>query len=123
MAAEVAPRKVSAGSVLFRTGLFHLLITAMTPKKERALNANAAPTPTDATTKPPSPGPTARARLNSIPFRAKAAGNSSLSTSSGKIALQVGDSTASPIDNPSESRNRSHGVITPGNVATVSTSG
>src|SRR5580693_4730894 len=113
MAAEVAPRKVSAGNVLFRAGLFHLATTAMTPKKDKALNANAALTPTAATINPPRPGPTARARLNSIPFSASAAGNSSLLTRSGNIALQVGDSTASPTDSAKVSRSKSQGVITP----------
>jgi hypothetical protein len=107
--------------VLFRAGLFHRAITTITPKNEMALKQNAAPTPTAATMKPPNPGPNARARLNSIPFKASAAGKSSLLTNSGKIARHEGDSTASPIDNPSVSNSKSQGVITPKTVATVST--
>src|SRR5262249_51530064 len=74
-----------------------------------------------ATTAPASAGPTARARLNSIPFRADAAARSSFSTNSGKTARHVGDSNASPEAKAKVSIRRSSGEVRPPVVSAVST--
>src|ERR1700683_3143980 len=110
-AAEVAPLKVSAGKVAFGTGRFQRAITTITPRKERTLRRKTVPTPAIAITRPPRAGPTARARLNSIPFRARAGDKSSLDTSSGKIALHAGDSSASPIESAKVSSSNTQGVM------------
>src|SRR4030081_1935156 len=89
-AAEVAPVKVS-GRVAFGTGRSQRAITTITPRNERTFRRKTVPTPAIAIIRPPRAGPTARARLNSIPFRASAGDKSSLGTSSGKIALHAGD--------------------------------
>src|SRR5580658_8968564 len=86
MAATVAPVNVSGGAVRLRTGLFHFATTKMTPKNVKKFVTNAVATLAAAMTAPPSAGPTARARLNSIPLSADAAGRSSLGTNSGRIA-------------------------------------
>src|SRR5579859_3266672 len=71
MAAAVAPVNVSAGAVRLRIGLFHLATTRMTPKNETTFATKAIATPAAAITAPATAGPTALARLNSIPFRAE----------------------------------------------------
>src|SRR6267378_809704 len=76
----------------------------------------------DATTSnPPCAGPIARARLNSMPFRAMAGINPSCGTTSGRTARQVGASSASPIDNASVKRSNAQGVIKCRAVRTAST--
>src|SRR6266513_2424950 len=107
----VAPLSVSAGSWLFRAGRFQRAITAITPRKESAFSTNAVATPATAIISPARPGPTARDRLNSIPFNAIAGDRSSFGTSSGKIARHVGASIASPAESPKVSRSSNHGVI------------
>ena len=97
-AAEVAPVKVSAGRVAFGMGRFERAITTITPRDEKTFRRKTVPTPAIAIMRPPRAGPTARARLNSIPFRARAGDKSSLRTRSGKVALHAGDSSASPIE-------------------------
>src|SRR5580693_3142727 len=98
MAATVAPVKVSGGALCLRIGRFHFATTRMTPKKDATFATKAVATPAAAITTPARAGPTARARLNSIPFSADAAARSSLDTNSGRIALQVGVSNASPAE-------------------------
>src|SRR5260370_3302806 len=52
------------------------------------------------------PGPTARARLNSIPLSAEAASRSSFATNSGRTARHVGVSKASPAESANVSASR-----------------
>ncbi len=59
--------------------------------------------------------------LNSIPLSADAAGRSSLGTSSGSTARQVGVSNASPADKAKVKPSSSQGVIAPARVVTAST--
>ena len=70
---------------------------------------------------PASAGPTARAKLNSMPLRADAAARSALPTSSGNTARQVGVSIASPAERANVSASSSHGEMKPPMVATAST--
>src|SRR2546430_11656811 len=86
MAADVAPEKDSAGNELFGMRRFHRAMTRITPRNDTTLIRKAVLTPAIAITIPPRAGPTARARLNSIPFRASAGDRSSFDTNSGKIA-------------------------------------
>src|SRR5580704_14928959 len=113
MAATVAPANVSGGAVLFRTGLFHRATTRMTPKNDTKFATNAVATPATDMTMPARAGPTARARLNSIPLRADAAARSSLATSSGRIARHVGVSNASPAESANVNTSSSQGDIKP----------
>src|SRR5262249_43421071 len=92
-------------------GLFHLATTRMTPKNDTKLATKAVATPAAAITTPASAGPTALARLNSIPFRADAAARSSFDTTSGRIARQVGVSNASPAESANVSASNNQGVI------------
>ena len=92
----------------------------MTPANETAFTTNAGPTPATAISAPASAGPTARARLNSIPFNADAAARSALGTSSGRMARHVGVSSASPAEIANVKASSSHGVIAPANVNTAS---
>src|SRR5438270_7923945 len=107
MAATVAPLNVSGGVVRLRVGLFHLAITRMTPTKDTRLATNAMVTPAAAMTIPARAGPTARARLNSIPFSADATARSSLDTNSGRIARHAGVSNASPAERANVNTSRS----------------
>src|SRR5580704_3108085 len=111
MAAAVAPVKVSVGNLLFVTGRFHLAMTTITPRNEIAFTKNAVLTPARAMITPPNAGPTARARLNSIPLRARAGVNSDRGTNSGKMARQAGDSIASPMERAKVSSSRNQGLI------------
>src|ERR1700727_565767 len=113
IAATVAPEKDSGGALLLRTGLFHLATTRMTPKNDTKFATNAVATPAAAMTIPASAGPTARARLNSIPLSAEAGARSSLGTNSGRIAPHVGVSNASPAESAKVSTKSIHGDITP----------
>src|SRR5271169_7043320 len=113
IAATVAPEKDSGGALLLRTGLFHLATTRTTPKNDTKFATNAVATPAAAMIMPASAGPTARARLNSIPFSADAAARSSLGTNSGRIARQAGVSNASPAERVNVSTSSSHGDMTP----------
>jgi len=81
------------------------------------------PTPAIAMIIPARPGPTARARLNSMPLSDAAAGRSSFGTSSGSSARQVGALNASPADKAKVRISSMSGVIDPLTVspATVST--
>src|SRR5277367_3960515 len=120
MAATVAPVNVSGGAVRLRIGLFHLATTTMTPRNDTKFRTNAVATPAAAMTKPASAGPTALARLNSIPFSADAAARSSLDTNSGRIARHVGVSNASPAESAKVSTSNSHGDMNPAMVKTTS---
>src|SRR5580704_10241241 len=113
IAATVAPVTVSGGVVRLTAGRFQRATTRITPKKDKVFNRNAAPIPANAITKPASAGPTARAKLNSMPLSADAAGRSSFSTSSGKTARQVGVSNASPADRAKVRMSSSTGDILP----------
>src|ERR1700692_3341945 len=109
MAATVAPEKDSDGGLLFRTGLFHRATTRMTPKNDTKFVTKAAATPATDMITPASAGPTARARLNSIPLSAEAAARSSLGTHSGRIARHAGASNASPAESHNVSTKSIHG--------------
>src|SRR5579863_4154501 len=98
MAATVAPVSVSGGVLRLRIGLFHFATTKMTPQNDTTFATKAVATPAAAMTMPASAGPTALARLNSIPFSEDAGARSSLGTISGRIALHVGVSNASPAE-------------------------
>src|SRR5579872_3875471 len=113
MAVAVAPVIVSAGAVRVRTGLFHLATTRMTPKNDTTFAKKAVATPAAAITAPAIAGPTALARLNSIPFRADAAAKSSLETNSGRMARQVGVSNASPAESAKVSASSNQGEMRP----------
>jgi hypothetical protein len=119
MAAAVAPIKVSAGAVRFRIGLFHLATTRMTPKNDTMFATKAVATPAAAITMPAIAGPTALARLNSIPFKADAAAKSSLETNSGRMAHQVGFSNASPADRANVNASSNQGEVRPLTVRTA----
>src|SRR5580692_9751375 len=109
MAATVAPVNVSGGAVRLRIGFFHLATNRMTPKNDTKFTTNAAATPATVMTMPASAGPTARARLNSIPLSADAAARSSLGTNSGRIARHVGVSSASPVESANVNTSSSQG--------------
>src|SRR3984885_10440847 len=113
MAATVAPSKGSGGAVRLRIGLFHFATTRMTPKNDTKFAKNAVATPAAAMTTPASAGPTARARLNSIPLSADAVARSSLDTSSGRIARHVGVSNASPAESANVNTSSSQGDMKP----------
>src|SRR5580700_4789591 len=119
MAATVAPVNVSGGAVRLRIGLFHLATTRITPTNDTKFATNAVATPATAMTTPASAGPTARARLNSIPFSADAAARSSLATSSGRTARHVGVSNASPAESANVNTSSSQGDIRPAMVKTA----
>src|SRR5450755_635872 len=93
----------------------------MTPTKDAALMANAVPTPDAAMTTPASAGPTARAKLNSMPLSADADARSSWGTSSGKTARQLGLSNASPADRAKVRISNTSGDMSPAMVTTAST--
>src|ERR1035438_6681658 len=76
MAATEAPATVSGGVTLSRRGRFQRATTRITPKNDAVLIRNATPTLVNARTTPASAGPTALAKLNSIPLSADAAGRS-----------------------------------------------
>src|SRR6202167_3231766 len=122
MAATVAPVNVSGGAVRLRIGLFHLPTTRTTPKNDAKFATNAVATPAAAMTTPASAGPTARARLNSIPLSADAGPRSSLDTNSGRIARHVGVSNASPAESANVNTSSSHGDINPAMVTTARSS-
>jgi RNA polymerase sigma-70 factor (ECF subfamily) len=91
-----------AGTVMSRLGRARL--------KLRSLLSNTLGT-SGRRAKRATPGPTARARLNSIPLRASAGASSSFGTRSGKIARQLGDSIASAADNAKVKTNNSQGLM------------
>src|ERR1700722_9392801 len=121
IAATVAPVTVSRGVVRLIVGRFQRATTRMTPKNDKAVNRNAVPMPANAITKPANAGPTARAKLNSMPLSADAAGRSSFRTSSGRTARQVGVSNASPADRAKVRMSSSTGDILPAMVIVAST--
>src|ERR1700689_2405220 len=122
MTATVAPVIVSGGVVRLRTGRFHFATTKMTPQNDTKFATNAAATPAAAITTPASAGPTARARLNSIPFSADAGARSSLGTNSGRIARHVGVSNASPAESAKVNTSSSQGDMKPAMVKTARSS-
>src|SRR5271154_4011220 len=119
MAATVAPVNVSGGAVRLRIGLFHLATTKMTPQNDTKFATKAVATPAAAMTTPARAGPTARARLNSIPLSAVAGAISSLVTNSGRIARHAGVSNAPPAESAKVSTSSSQGDIKPAMVKTA----
>src|SRR5580693_2966990 len=117
IAATVAPVTVSRGVVRLIVGRFQCATTRMTPKNDKAVNRNAVPMPANAIAKPANAGPTARAKLNSMPLSADAAGRSSFRTNSGNTARQVGVSNASPADRAKVRMSSSTGDILPAMVS------
>src|ERR1700684_1646094 len=122
MAATVAPVNVSGGVVRLRMGRFHLATTKITPQNDTKFVTKAVATPAAAITTPASAGPTARARLNSIPFSADAASRSSLGTNSGRIARHDGVSNASPAESANVNTSNNHGDMKPPMVKTARSS-
>src|ERR1700678_3368602 len=120
MAATVAPDNVSGGVVRLRMGRFHFATTKITPQNDTKFATKAVATPAAAITTPASAGPTARARLNSIPFSADAGARTSLGTNSGRIARHVGVSNASPAESANVRTSSSQGDISPTMVSTES---
>src|SRR5271170_1666685 len=122
MAATVAPVNVSGGVVRLRIGLFHFATTKMTPQNDTTFMTKAVATPAAAMTTPARAGPTALARLNSIPFSADAEARSSFGTNSARSARQVGVSNASPAESAKVSASSSQGDIKPAMVKTARSS-
>src|SRR6202453_3416609 len=118
MAATVAPVNVSGGVVSLRTGLFHFATTRITPQNDTKFVTKAVATPAAAMTTPASAGPTARARLNSIPFSADAAARASLDTNSGRMARHDGVSNASPAESANVNTSSNQGDMNPPMVST-----
>src|ERR1700681_63417 len=121
IAATVAPVTVSGGVVRLTEARFQRATTRMTPKNDSVFRRNAVPMPANEITKPANAGPTARAKLNSMPFSAEAAGKSSFETSSGKTARQVGVSNASPAESANVRTSSRTGDILPAIVIAAST--
>src|SRR5439155_20755540 len=121
-AATVAPARVSGGVVRRRGGRFHRATSTITPTNDTTLSANAAPTPATAMITPASAGPTARAKLNSMPLSADADERSSFLTISGRMARHVGASIASPAEIANVRPSSSLGDMKPAIVVTASTS-
>src|SRR5882757_959149 len=111
------PAMRSAGSVLLKSGTrFQLTSIQMTPAKEMALRKKTDPAPVSvrlnaATIKPPSAGPTARARLLLAEFNDTASGIRSREISSGTIACHAGLFIAEPILSRKVSANSIHGEM------------
>ena len=120
IAATVAPVTVSGGVARLTATRFQRNTTRMTPKNDSVFKTNAAPMPAKAITKPANAGPTARAKLNSMPFSAEAAGKSSFETSSGKTARHVGVSNASPAESANVRTSSRTGDILPAIVIAAS---
>src|ERR1700679_113889 len=118
MAATVAPVNVSGGVVRLRMGRFHLATTKITPQNDTKFATKAVATPAAAMTTPASAGPTARAKLNSIPFSADADARSSLGTNSGRIERHDGVSNASPAESANVNTSSNQGDINPPMVST-----
>src|SRR6202171_6240263 len=121
IAATVAPVTVSGGVVRLTEARSTRATTKMTQKNDSVFKRNAVPMPANAMTKPANAGPTARAKLNSMPFSAEAAGKSSFETSSGKTARHVGVSNASPAESANVRTSSRTGDILPAIVITAST--
>src|ERR1700747_91589 len=90
--------------------------TQMTPANDSALSAKTQPAPVctrrnPATIKPPSAGPTARARLLLAAFRLTESGINSRGTSSGTIACHAGLFIAEPIFSRNVKASSAHGEI------------
>src|SRR6202140_2815116 len=119
--ATVAPVSVSGGVGGLTAARFQRATTRMTPRNDSVFKRNAVPMPANAITKPANAGPIARARLNSMPFSAEAAGKSSFETSSGKTARQVGVSNASPAESANVRTSNRTGDIFPAIVIAAST--
>ena len=120
-AARIAPDTVSRSGPGWCGCRFHRAITHSTPRYDIAFSENTVAIPDAAMRNPPSAGPIARAKLNSMPFRAMAGINPSCGTTSGRTARQVGASSASPIDKASVKKSRTQGVIKCSTVRTAST--
>src|ERR1044072_7538070 len=74
IAATVAPVTVSGGVVGLMTARFQRATNRMTPRNDSVFKRNAVPMHANAIMKPANAGPTARAKLNSMPFSDEAAG-------------------------------------------------
>src|SRR5260221_12960504 len=85
-----------------------------------ALAAKAAPAPAAATMAPPIAGPTLRVRLKLKLFNVTAAGRRARGTRSPTVACQDGLLRAVPHPIRKVNVSRSHGVIKPAQLATVS---
>src|SRR5882757_11211132 len=68
-AARIAPDTVSRSEPGWRGGRFHRAITHNTPRYDAAFSENTVAIPNAAIRNPPSAGPIARARLNSMPLK------------------------------------------------------
>src|SRR3954469_17714323 len=100
----------SAGSSDSGRGRRQTNATTTPPKNENALKANAAPGPTNATSRPPSAGPIAWDSVNDVELSAIAGGRPARSTISGVTAWSTGEPSELPIDNNSVSSSNQDGL-------------
>ena len=108
--ARMAPSRRSRGSApRAEAGRRQATRAASSTRKARALSAKAAAGPAAARTKPPSAGPSARARLKPMPFSAIAPTRSSRGTNSGVVAAQAGKFSAVPAPIAKVSASRPQG--------------
>jgi hypothetical protein len=108
--ARMAPSRRSRGSPpRAEAGRRQASSAQSSARKARALSAKAAAGPDAARTKPPSAGPSARARLKPMPFSAMAPTRSPRGTSSGVVAAQAGKFTAVPAPMAKVSASRPQG--------------
>jgi hypothetical protein len=102
MPPRIEPEMRSVGSADLNSGVrFQLTSTQITPANESELSAKTEPAPLcalakAATMRPPSAGPTARARLLEAALSETVSGMSSRGTSSGTMACQAGLFIAEP---------------------------
>src|SRR6202035_4246203 len=113
----------SDGSTLLKSGTrFQFTSTQITPAKESAFNKKTDPAPVlvrakAATIKPPSAGPTARARLLLAAFKETESGINSRGTNSGTIACQAGLFIAEPMFIRKVKASSAHGETWPRKVS------
>ncbi len=87
-------------------------MTPTTTRNEPAFSRNTTPAPAEATSSPPSAGPTACARVTPALFSASAAGSSARPTISGVIAQNTGRPSAAPTPSARVRASTSPGVAT-----------
>src|ERR1700678_3828926 len=113
------PAMRSEGNADLNNGMrFQLTSTQMTPANDRALRKKTDPAPVctrwkPATIRPPSAGPTARARLLLAAFSETVSGISSRGTSSGTIACHAGLFIAEPKLSRKVNASNAHGDTWP----------
>src|SRR6266702_4480438 len=117
----------SDGSADLNSGMrFQLTRTQITAAKESELSRKTYALPVSvvlkaATIRPPSAGPTARARLFEAAFSVTLSGMNSRGTSSGTIACHAGLFIAEPIFSRNVKASSDHGEMWPRKVSTANT--